>query len=135
MGLLSTVVPELITDAVIKAKTNGDKTKQAARAAEILTFINGFQQLVVSGDVTGGIAAIEAAAAKSTVLDPGEAIALQDALGGAAKRLSAIQTAGGGTLLGQFDTLIVTGVLAAAAKVCSGFTAVAPPVAGPVAAK
>lgn len=115
--LLQDAGVELVVSLVIKAKTGGDKSKEAARAAEGLAIITALTQLN-SGDVASGMPALAGAFQNATTLDAGESLALQTFVGWASQKLSSSVE---GAIVGQIESGIVANVLTAAAKACNAY--------------
>lgn len=126
---MSTVNPlqafgvELATSLVIRANTGGDKTKEAARAAELAAIVAALQ-MVNNGQVAPGLAALETAL-KTTALDPGESLAFQSFISFVTTQAAALQSVTGGTLLGQLQTTVFNNVSTAVLATCAAYTAAA----------
>ena len=103
-----------------RANTGGDKTKEAARATEIMGLVKGGES-IVDGQVAVGLAAVQAAIQGTKALDPGEALAIQNFIGFLSTEGAAIQQVAGGTLLGQLDTALAQNVGAAIIATCQAY--------------
>ncbi|HEY1900760.1 MAG TPA: hypothetical protein VGG49_13310 [Steroidobacteraceae bacterium] len=117
---------DLIVGAIIRAGTSGDKTKQGARAQEVIV-INAALTQLNNGDVTDGLASLEAAT-NTTALDPSEAAALVSAVGFISSKAAALQNLESGTAIGVVATQIAGQVLTEATTVAQAYvTAAIPP--------
>lgn len=121
--LLITPLIDFVTGKLIEAGTSGDKTKQAARATELLA-INAALLKINAGDTTG-LAALQAAI-QTSALSPGEALALQSLLATLGGQLALVDKVAGGTLIGTAATAYADQVLSAANSVATAYGATAP---------
>lgn len=118
---------DLVVGAIIRAGTSGDKTKQAARATEVIV-INAALTQLNNGDVVNGLASLEAATV-TTSLDPSESAAVVSAVGFLSSKAAALQQLESGTAIGAVATQIAGQVLTEATSVAQAYVkAGAPPV-------
>jgi hypothetical protein len=111
---------EFLVSLIIRAKTGGDKDKEAARATEGLAIIAALRQLA-SGDAANGIVALQAAFDSAVHLDPGESLALQSLVSWSSARLSTLLAVAGSSVVGQLALDITGHVLNAATKACDAY--------------
>lgn len=116
---------DLITGIVIRAKTGGDKTKEASRATEIKSILLGMQKLN-GGDVAGGLTAIQSALINITTLDPAEALAFHNFVSFASTRAALLQQIESETLAGQAISKLIDNALVEALSVCEKYIPAAP---------
>jgi hypothetical protein len=121
--LFITPLIEFVTGKIIESGTNGDATKQAARATELVA-INGALLEIDQGNSAGTLAL--AAALNTTALSPGEGLALQSLFAIIGNQLSLLENIAGGTLLGAGATAIATSILNAADATAQAYIAKAP---------
>ena len=98
-----------LTGKLIESGTGGDKTKEVAKAQEVIAVAAALTQ-INAGQTAGGIAALQSAL-KTTVTDPADALALSQILSYLSIQGTALQATLGGTLLGQAQTAILSSVL------------------------
>jgi hypothetical protein len=121
--LFITPLIEFVTGKIIESGTNGDATKQAARATELVA-INAALLQIDRGTVTGTLAL--AAALNTTALTPGEGLALQSLFAIIGNQLSLLDNVAGGTIIGTAATAIATSILNAADTTAQAYIAKAP---------
>ena len=109
---------DLIVGAIIR--NAGDATAQAAKAAVVIAVAAAMAQ-INSGDVNGGITALEAALSSSAVTDPAQATIIQTAITWLASKAAALQGLAGGTLLSSLNTDILNQVLAEATSLAQKY--------------
>jgi hypothetical protein len=118
-NFLQSAAVELLTGLVVRANAGGDKTKEAARAGEIIAIVTALQQ-INSGATAAGLAALQTAL-QTTALDPSESLAIQNIFSFLATQIAALQSVGSATLLGQLQTAVLNNVAAAVIATCQAY--------------
>ncbi len=113
-----------IIGAVIRSGTSGDVVKEAANAANVITICNALS-VINSGDVTGGLAALEAVAVPANI-DPAYGQMIVNAVSFIASKAAAIQQLLSGTIAGATISALNAQVLAEAVAVAQKYIPAAP---------
>jgi hypothetical protein len=107
--ILGSLLADAVTALVIEEGTGGDKTKQAARATDLITYASAFVQ-IFSGSASAGVAAL-AAQVGSANTDPALAAAITNLVTLLGAQAGLVAQIASGTLVGSVvSTQLVNGL-------------------------